>query len=74
MSGNAQIKHRRDSAANWTSANPVLAAGEFGVELDTGLAKQGDGSTAWASLEYFRPIHIGTTPPANHNTLWIDTN
>lgn len=48
-----QIKLRRDSAADWTSNNPTLAEGEFGLELDTGKLKWGDGATAWASLPYF---------------------
>lgn len=43
---------RRDTAANWTSANPTLAAGEFGYETDTGKLKIGDGSTVWTSLDY----------------------
>lgn len=43
---------RRDTAANWTSANPVLAAGELGGETDTGKTKLGNGSTAWNSLAY----------------------
>lgn len=46
------IQHRRDTAANWASTNPTLAAGEFGYETDTGLGKFGDGSTAWNSLLY----------------------
>lgn len=46
------IQPRRDTAANWTSVNPVLAQGELGLELDTGLTKYGDGTTAWASLSY----------------------
>ena len=46
------IQIRRDTAANWTSANPVLAQGELGVETDTDKIKIGDGSTAWTSLEY----------------------
>ncbi len=46
------IKHRRGTATQWTSAATVLAAGEFGVETDTGLFKIGDGTTAWASLGY----------------------
>ena len=48
----AQIRLRRDQAANWTSANPVLAAGEAGYELDTRLLKIGDGVTAWNNLPY----------------------
>jgi hypothetical protein len=47
-----QIQLRNDTAANWTSANPVLAQGEMGVESDTGKVKLGDGSTAWSSLDY----------------------
>jgi hypothetical protein len=46
------IKLRRDTAANWTTANPILAAGEAGLETDTDLIKYGDGVTAWASLRY----------------------
>lgn len=49
---NYQIKVRRDTAANWTSNNPTLAAGEFGMETDTRSIKMGDGSTAWTSLAY----------------------
>ena len=47
-----QIKLRRDTAANWTSANPTLALGEPGVETDTQKVKYGDGSTDWANLSY----------------------
>jgi hypothetical protein len=46
------IQLRRDTAANWTSANPVLGAGQPGIETDTQLWKVGDGVTAWASLAY----------------------
>jgi hypothetical protein len=48
-----QIQVRRGTASSWTSANPTLSAGEWGYETDTGLAKIGDGSTAWTSLSYF---------------------
>ncbi len=47
-----RIQLRRDTAANWVSANPVLAQGEMGVELDSGKAKIGNGATAWNSLAY----------------------
>lgn len=46
------IQLRRDTAANWTTANPVLAEGEVGIETDTRKQKFGDGSTAWNSLSY----------------------
>ncbi len=47
-----RIKLRRDTAANWTANNPILAAGEPGLETDTGKTKYGDGTTAWTSLSY----------------------
>ena len=48
-----QIQVRRGTAAQWTSANPTLASGEWGYETDTGKTKIGNGSTAWSSLSYF---------------------
>lgn len=49
-----KFRIRRDTAANWTSANPVLALGEPGLETDTRRVKYGDGATAWNSLSYSR--------------------
>jgi len=46
------IQIRRDTAANWTSANPTLAQNELGYETDTKKVKNGDGSTAWNTLAY----------------------
>ena len=46
------IKHKRGTAANLTTANPVLAAGELCFETDTGRFKFGNGATAWDSLNY----------------------
>lgn len=44
------------TAAQWTSANPILPPFILGVESDTGKAKLGDGTTAWASISsYFDP-------------------
>lgn len=47
-----RLQQRRDTASNWTSNNPTLAAGEIGYETDTKKFKIGDGSTAWTSLAY----------------------
>ena len=47
------IQVRRDTASNWTSEATVLADGEIGFETDTFKLKIGDGSTAWASLNYW---------------------
>jgi hypothetical protein len=46
------IQMRNGTAAAWTAANPVLAAGELGFESDTRLAKMGNGTGAWATLAY----------------------
>jgi len=47
-----QIQFRRDTGANWSSANPILAAGEMGINTTTNQFKIGDGTTAWNSLSY----------------------
>lgn len=46
------IQPRRGTAAQWTSANPILAEAEFGYETDTLKMKMGDGITDWDSLAY----------------------
>lgn len=47
-----QFQFRRGTASEWTSADPVLAAGEMGIETDTRKVKIGDGTTNWANLSY----------------------
>lgn len=59
MAVQTQFQFRRGTAAQWTSANPTLAAGEFGYETDTGKAKIGNGSTAWSSLSYAITGEVG---------------
>lgn len=46
------LKLRGGTAAQWTTANPILAAREPGVETDTKKSKVGDGVTAWNALPY----------------------
>lgn len=43
---------RNDLAATWAIKNPILAKGEIGAEIDTGLLKIGDGSTPFNDLNY----------------------
>jgi len=50
---NSKILIRRDTATNWTTANPVLGDGEQGYETDTRKMKIGNGSTPWNGLPYF---------------------
>jgi hypothetical protein len=60
-----QIQLRNGTASQWTSANPVLAAGEVGVETDTKKLKVGNGSTVWNSLTYisiaWQGVYSGST-------------
>jgi hypothetical protein len=53
MASIVQIQLRRDTAANWTTNNPILLQGEPALETDTGRLKFGDGTTAYNSLAYF---------------------
>ena len=48
-----RIQIRRGTAAQWTAANPNLAAGEVGYETDTGRLKVGNGADQWTVLGYY---------------------
>jgi hypothetical protein len=58
-------KQRRDTAANWTAANPTLLAGEIGIESDTSKIKIGNGSTVWTSLAYTPWSQLSAYPIGN---------
>jgi hypothetical protein len=60
-----RIQIRRDTAANWTSANPVLRAGEFGVETDTLKFKIGNGTSTWTQITSYANV----TPTGLSNSL-----
>lgn len=69
---NKKMKQRRDTAANWTSVNPVLAAGEIGYETDTNKFKIGDGVSAWTAItNYFEAgaSGIGGSTGATDNAI-----
>lgn len=46
----SKVQFRRDTAANWTSTNPILSAGEVGFETNTGKIKVGDGTNTWSKI------------------------
>lgn len=52
-----RIQIRRDTAANWTSANPILLAGEIGIETDTNKFKIGTGVN-WNTLTDYANIPL----------------
>lgn len=47
-----QIQIRNDTAAAWALADPILAQGEIGIEIDTRLIKVGNGIDNWTDLAY----------------------
>ena len=48
-----RMQQRRGTASQWTTANPILAAGEIGFESDNNKFKIGDGVNHWEDLGYF---------------------
>jgi hypothetical protein len=74
-----QIQLRRGTASQWTSANPILAEGEMGVELDTGKWKFGNGTSTWSVLAYGSGAALldadkGDITVSGTGTVWtIDT-
>ena len=70
-----RIKLRRDTAANWLQANPILAAGEPGLETDTGKTKYGDGVTPYALLPHAGSDLLSNdkaiTVTAGDDTKWL---
>ena len=47
------MQQRRGTAQQWTTANPILAAGEIGFESGTNKFKIGDGVNTWSTLTYY---------------------
>ena len=55
----SKIKNKYKLASAWQSANPILLAGEIGVESDTNLFKIGNGTSTWNELPYYFPKQGG---------------
>jgi len=73
------IQIKRATTAAWAALNPVLASGEPGIDLDSGIFKIGDGTTAWLSLPAASggsTALISDTAPAFPavGTLWWDSD
>ena len=77
------IKLRRGTAAQWASANPVLAAGEVGFETDSRKFKFGDGVATWNVTPYSVAgglegggFFVSDTPPVGVNVgdIWYNSS
>lgn len=51
------LQIRNANANDWTTRNPVLGEGEYGLERDTFLLKIGDGVRDWAHLPYLNKLN-----------------
>ena len=73
--GTVRVQVRKDTASNWTLADPTLASGELGFETDTNLLKIGSGSTPWTNLGYLGQIQIRDTDGdqifVDHTDYWV---
>lgn len=78
---NVTLLLRSGTAAEWSSANPVLNKSEMGVESDTRKFKFGDGTTAWNELAYANggQVVVRDAAPATSDsdfdigTIWLNT-
>ena len=62
-----QVRHA--TATNWTTRNPVLAQGEYGLETDTFLIKVGDGVRTWVNLPYLNKLDASYFKYNNDGTI-----
>lgn len=67
-----QLQIRRGTAAQWTTANPILADGEMGIETDTKKMKIGNAVDNWSTLTYWfdasANVYVHTQVSAS--TVW----
>mgnify|MGYP002859151340 CR=1 FL=1 len=52
MASYVRILVRRDTTANWTANNPVLALGEIGADMTLHRLKVGNGLSTWTALPW----------------------
>ena len=70
MADGTRMQQRRGTAAQWTTSNYVLAAGEIGIVTDQNIVKVGDGTTHWVDLPVlFQGQYLGKTAKAADSFL-----
>lgn len=74
MSTNYRIKIKRATSTKWSEINPILLAGELGLESDMARLKVGDGTSTWNDLEYLYvdPSPIDNITYGRKNGEWVD--
>lgn len=69
MANSITIQIRGDTAANWTSKNPVPKDRELCYDKTNNQLKTGDGTTAWNNLKYTPEIVNGLTSTSANAAL-----
>ncbi len=54
----ARVGEWTQKAVDWSRSNPVLLAGEVGIELDTNRFKVGNGEDHWNDLGYIQSAQM----------------
>lgn len=65
------IQLRRDTAANWSSNNPILSSGEIGIATDLQQFKVGNSASSWNQLEYVNAIPSQYLSLANASATYL---
>ena len=68
------LRIKSSTATNWTTRNPTLAQGEFGLETNTYLLKIGDGVRDWAHLPYLNKLNADYFQRANDGSLTLSNS
>lgn len=68
---NARVGMRTDTSSEWASVNPVLGKNEVVLESDTGLLKQGDGTSKYNAQLYINSCNISKSVNAGTITINI---
>lgn len=76
MKNQSHFQIRRDTAANWAAANPVLKSGEPGFVTDTGELKMGNGIAAFNDLPALGAGagEGGTAPAEGQRVEYVNIN
>ena len=72
---NITFKLRRDTTVNWATYNPILQAGEIGIDTTLNKFKIGTGSAVWSALSFANILASDLTSAiATHNSDTTDVH
>ena len=72
---NVTFRLRRDTTANWDTYNPILQAGEIGIDTTLNKFKIGTGSALWSALSFANILASDLTSAITaHNLDTLDVH